>query len=132
MIITDHFIHQDSEPLSGRAQARAFFGRADVIAKLQASGIRDEEALSWVDSLTDREIASLAGKMDQIPAGAQGSYEFDGSIAAIIGVLIYAIFMAIAIYFSRTTENTEKPQHKESSLNSQLPDHPSSLNPGVQ
>jgi hypothetical protein len=77
---------------------------------MQAYGISHEEALSRIDSLTDREIASIAGKMDQIPEVAGGYYELDGSLLAIIGLTIYAIFMAIAIYFSRTMEKEEKPQ----------------------
>ncbi|CAB1078829.1 hypothetical protein D1AOALGA4SA_6552, partial [Olavius algarvensis Delta 1 endosymbiont] len=68
-----------------------------------SSGVRYEEALSRVDSLTDREIAAIAGRLDQIPKGGEGTnYEFDGSLLAIIGLALYAIFMAIAIYFSRT------------------------------
>ncbi len=120
MITTEHVIHRDSEAVSDREQIRAFLGRADVIAHLQANGIRYEEALLWVDSLTDREIALIAGRMGQIPAAAGNNYEFDGSLAAIIGLAIYAIFMAIAIYFSRTTENPEKLQPKESTSNSHL------------
>ena len=105
MITTEYAIHQDSEQLTDRARVKAFLGRADVLAQMQAYGISHEEALSRVDSLTDREIASIAGKMDQIPAAAEdGYYEFDGSLLAIIGVAIFAIFMALAIYFSRTME----------------------------
>ena len=110
MITTEYVIHQDSEQLADRARVRAFLGRADVLAQMQAYGISHEEALSRVDSLTDREIASIAGKMDQIPEVAGGYYEMDGSLLAIIGLTIYAIFMAIAIYFSRTMEKEEKPQ----------------------
>ena len=110
MITTEYAIYQDSEQLSDRARLRAFLGRADVMAQMQAYGISHEEALSRVDSLTDREIASIAGKMDQIPVIAGGTYEFDGSLLAIIGLTIYAIFMAVVIYFSRTMEKEEKPQ----------------------
>ncbi len=111
MIPTEYAIHQDSEQLTDRARVRAFLGRADVMAQMQAYGISHEEALSRVDSLTDREIASIAGKMDQIPAAAEGGYyEFDGSLLAIIGLAVFAIFMALAVYFSRTMEKEEKPQ----------------------
>ena len=110
MITTEYAIHQDSEQLSDRARLRAFLGRADVMAQMQAYGISHEEALSRVDSLTDREIASIAGKMDQIPVGAGGNYEFDGSLLAIIGLLLYTIVFAIVFYFSRTMEPEEKLQ----------------------
>ena len=72
MITTQYTIHQDSEQHSDRARIRAFLGRADVMAQMQAHGIIPEEARSRVDSLTDSEIASIAGKMDRIPAGAGG------------------------------------------------------------
>ena len=110
MITTEYVIHQDSKQLSDRARVKAFLGRADVMAQSQTYGISHAEALSRVDSLTDREIASIAGKLDQIPVGAGGNYEFDGSLLAIIGLAVFAIFMALAVYFSRTMEKEEKPQ----------------------
>ena len=114
MITTEYAIHQDSEQLSDRARLRAFLGRADVKAQLQAYGIGHEEALSRVDSLTEREIAPVAGKMDQIPVIAGGNYEFDGSLLAIIGLLLYTIVFAIVFYFSRTMEPEEQPQSSTS------------------
>lgn len=50
--------------------------------------------------------------MDQIPEVA-GGYELDGSVLSIIGLAIYAIFMALAVYFSRTMETEEKPESKK-------------------
>lgn len=125
MIATEHVSHQVSEPHSDRARMEAFFERADVMGYLKASGVRYEEALSRVASLTDREIAAIAGRLDQIPKGGEGTnYEFDGSLLAIIGLALYAIFMAIAIYFSRTMDGKEKfPQEKNSS-NKQSPERP--------
>ena len=108
MIDTEYVIHPDSEQISDRVRVIAFLRRADVVAQMQAYGISREEALSRIDSLTDREIASIAGKMDQAPQAAGGRYELDGSLLAIIGLAIYAIFMAIAVYFSRTMETDEK------------------------
>ena len=80
------------------------------MAQLQAYGISPEEALSRVDSLTDIEIASIAAKLDQIPAGAGGNYTLDGSVLAIIGLLLYAIVFAIVFYFSRAEAKEEKSQ----------------------
>ncbi len=109
MIGTESVLRPDSERISDRDRVRAFLRRADVMAQMQAYGISRVEALSRIDSLTDREIASIAGRMDQIPEAAGGNYEMDGSLLAIIGLTIYAIFMAIAIYFSRTMETEDKP-----------------------
>jgi hypothetical protein len=100
MTNTQDVIHQDSEPVSARARVRAFLGRADVMAQMQAYGINPTEALLRVDSLTDYEIASIAGKMDRIPAGAGDAYTMDGSLLMFIGMALYAIIAAIVIYFS--------------------------------
>jgi hypothetical protein len=109
MVTTEYVIHQDSELLSERARVRGFLARADVMAQIQAYGISPEEALSRVDSLTDHEIALIADKIKDIPAGAGGNYTLDGSIFAIIGIAIYAIVAAIVIYFGFTDEKEEKP-----------------------
>ena len=109
MINTQHTVHQDSEQLSARARVKAFLGKADVMAQMQAHGISPTEALSRVDSLTDYEIASIVGKMDQIPAGAGDGYSLDGSLLMFIGMAIYAIIIAIVVYFSSTSEKEEKP-----------------------
>ena len=120
MISTDSAIDQNSEPFYDRVRVKAFLARTDVLAHLQAYGISYGEALSRVDSLTDREIVAIAGKMDQYTAFA-GSYEMDGSPMAIIGLLLYTIFFIIVFYFSRskvkeelqqpsTVETEEKPE----------------------
>jgi hypothetical protein len=112
MVTTEYVIHQDSEPFSDRARVSAFFARADVMVQMQAHGISSEEALSRVDNLTDSEIASLAGKMDDIPAGAGSNgnfYTLDGSLVSFIGIAIYAIIAAIVLYFGFTDEKEEKP-----------------------
>jgi hypothetical protein len=109
MINTQYVIHQDSEQLYARAKVKAFLLRADVMAQMQAYGINPTEALSRVDSLTDCEIASIAGKMDQIPAGAGDNYTMDGRLLMFIGMAIYAIIAAIVIYFSSNSDKEEKP-----------------------
>jgi hypothetical protein len=109
MINTQSAIHQDSEQISARARVRAFLGRADVTAQMQAYGISPTEALSRVESLTDCEIAAIAGKMDRIPAGSGGTYSLDGGLLMFIGMALYAIIAAIIIYFSFHQDKEEKP-----------------------
>ena len=109
MITTEYFIHQDSKQLSERARVEAFLKRSDVMAQMQAHGISQEEALSRVDSLTDSEIALISGKLDQIPAGAEAVYSADGSLFFFVGVALYAIFMAIVLWFSFSDEEDKKP-----------------------
>ena len=109
MIGTESVLRPNSERISDRDRVRAFLRRAEVMAQMQAYGISHVEALARIDNLTDREIASIAGQLDQMPEVAGGYYEMDGSLLAIIGLTIYAIFMALAIYFSRTMETENKP-----------------------
>lgn len=110
MMSTQYAIPQCAEELSARARVKAFIGRADVMAQMQASGISPKEALSRVDSLTDCEIASIADMMDRLPAGAGGTYSLDGSLFMFIGMALYAIIAAILIYFSFSGDREEKPQ----------------------
>lgn len=110
MIGTQYIVRQDSEQVSARARIKAFLGRADVIAQMEAHGISPTEARSRVESLTDSEIASIAGKMDRISSGAGGAYTLDGSLLMFIGMALYAIIAAIVIYFSYHQDKEEKPQ----------------------
>jgi hypothetical protein len=109
MITTEYAVDQDSDQLSDRTRVKAFLGKTDVMAQLQTYGISHAEALSRVDSLTDREIAALAGKMDQ-NASMAGGYEFDGSLLAIVGLLLYTILFFIVFYYSRAIANEEESQ----------------------
>ena len=77
------------------------------MAQMQTFGISHKEALSRAASLTDSEIASLADKMDQIPAGAGGNNS-DTSLS-LLGLAIYAIIAAIVLFFAFADEKEEKP-----------------------
>ena len=109
MVTTECIIDKASEPLSDRGRIKAFLARADAMAHLQAYGISPEEALSRVDSLTDSEITTLAGRMDQATAVA-GGYEMGGGALWIVGLLMYTIVFLIVFYFSRAKmkEDLEK------------------------
>jgi hypothetical protein len=69
-----------------RAKINAAFDRADVQAEMQKMGITPEEARARVASLTDAETASIAHRVDAIPAGGDG----------IVGGLIF-IFVLLLI-----------------------------------
>jgi hypothetical protein len=107
MITTEYVIHQESKKLSDRVRVSAFLRRADVITQMQAFGISREEAQSRAGSLTDNEIASLAGKIDQIQAGAGGNNS-DTSLS-LLGLALYAIVAAIVLFFAFFDEKEEKP-----------------------
>jgi hypothetical protein len=52
-----------------RARLHDVFNREDVKAQLIARGVDPAQVQARVDSLTDQEVQSLAGKLDQVPAG---------------------------------------------------------------
>lgn len=54
---------------TNRAQVTTFLSRADVRKGLQDQGIDIEAAQSRVDAMSDAEVAELAGRVDQAPAG---------------------------------------------------------------
>ena len=109
MITTEEALVQLTEPLSDRERVKAMFARADVIAQLQAYGISYEEAQARVDSLTDREIAVIAGNLDQLASKA-GGYEMGSGALWVVGLLMYVIVFLIVFYFSRAKmkEDLEK------------------------
>lgn len=69
-----------------RAKIAATFARADVQAELQKMGISTEEANARVAALTDAETASIAHRVDSMPAGGDG----------IVGALIF-IFVLLLV-----------------------------------
>ena len=64
---------------------------------MQSYGISSEEALARVDSLTDQEIALIAGKLDQLPAG--GAATLGAALIAVTWPYILAAGIIIAVIF---------------------------------
>lgn len=71
-----------------RATVAGFIDRDDVAAQLQAFGISPQAAKERVSSLTDAEVAGLAGRIDTQPAGAVGGLLLIGVCLALIWYLI--------------------------------------------
>jgi hypothetical protein len=67
-----------------RAQVSAFFTRADVRSALEQQGVKPEAALERVNTMTDAEVAQLAGRIDQAPAGGD-----------IVGVLLFVFILLL-------------------------------------
>lgn len=119
MVPTEDVINQELKA-DYRVPIKALLSRKDVIVQLQSYGISSEEALTTVDSLTDQEIALIAGRIDQLPAGGApaGGTVWDfgagaGIIAyyAIIAAFIIAITIAIIAY--ALDEGPNKPTYRE-------------------
>ena len=52
-----------------RERLRSLFERADVREQMLARGVDASSAQARIDALTDSEVASIAGKLDSLPAG---------------------------------------------------------------
>lgn len=52
-----------------RARVRAFMERGEVRKRLEALGVDPDEAAARAETLSDAEIALIAGKLDKLPAG---------------------------------------------------------------
>lgn len=72
-----------------RAKIAAAFQRADVQAELQKMGIGGEEAQARVAAMTDAEAASVAQRIDSLPAGG------DGIVGAIIFIFVLLLITDI-------------------------------------
>ena len=52
-----------------RNQVKSFLDRDDVLTRLQELGVDPAAARARVDALNGDEVAALAGRIDQLPAG---------------------------------------------------------------
>lgn len=69
-----------------RERIRVFLQRDDVRQALSQQGVNADEALSRVGAMTNDEVALVAGKIDQLPAGG----------SSVIGALVF-IFIVLLI-----------------------------------
>lgn len=72
MIGTDQ-VASALSPQSERMQIQSVLSRADVAGALQAMGVDVSTAKERVAALTDDEARALAGKLHNVPAGADGN-----------------------------------------------------------
>jgi hypothetical protein len=68
-----------------RERLRDVFNRDDVKAQLIARGVDPAQVQARVDSLTDEEVQSLSGKINQLPAGGDS---FLGALVFVFIVLL--------------------------------------------
>lgn len=84
MIGTEQFVGSTSQ--ADRAAVLSLISRSDVASQLQSLGLDQATAKDRVAAMTDQEVRSLAGNLNGLPAGADGT----GLVVLIlIGVLIW-------------------------------------------
>lgn len=69
-----------------RDKIAAALNRPEVISELEKQGVNADEARACVAALTDAEAASIAGKIDSLPAGGD----------SILGALVF-IFVLLLV-----------------------------------
>lgn len=85
MIGTDSVVSAAQAQVA-RATVLSQLSRADVAGQLQSLGITAQAATDRVAALTDTEVAKLAGQIDSLPAGADGTALV---LLVLLGVLIW-------------------------------------------
>ena len=70
MIGTDQLVAGSSQ--ADRSALLGFVSRSDVAGQLQSFGLDPASAKDRVAAMTDEEVRTLAGRIDALPAGANG------------------------------------------------------------
>lgn len=85
MIGTDSVVSAAQAQVA-RATVLSQLSRADVAGQLQSLGLTAQAATDRVAALTDTEVTKLAGQIDSLPAGADGTALV---LLVLLGVLIW-------------------------------------------
>ena len=88
MVSTDEVLKQNIQNLD-RERLTILLDRSEVQKQLEAWGVKSEEAKAWIDSLTDREIADIVARIDQMPAGGS-------SLGILVGGALLVFFVLLA------------------------------------
>ena len=68
-----------------RDRVKSFLDRAEVRERMQALGVIPQAARDRVDALSDEEVAALATRIDQLPAG--------GSDVLIVALIVFLVLL---------------------------------------
>ena len=71
MIGTDQAVAATAAQLD-RGVVLNFLSRSETVGELQALGLSPQDAMERVAAMTDAEVSTLAGKVNALPAGADG------------------------------------------------------------
>jgi hypothetical protein len=91
---------------AARTTVNAFIDRAEVAARLQSLGVSPQAAKERVAGLTDAEAASLAARIDQLPAGAWAG-------AGLGLILVFAFLLWRFVYSDEAQAAAKEPAKKE-------------------
>ena len=77
-------IHAAGNASQDRARVAAALERPDVVRQLETMGVSPADAKARVAALSDEEVATLAGKVDSLPAGGD-----------VLGVLLFVFVLLL-------------------------------------
>lgn len=97
IVSTDEAISQQAAS-ANRDKVEAFLARDDVRRALEAQGVNGVAAADRVKAMSDAEVAQLAGRVDQAPAGG----EILGILLTIFIVLLVTDIMGLTKVFPFT------------------------------
>lgn len=83
---------------SPRQKLLGYLQREDVRAGLEQNGVTAAEAKARVDAMSDDEVASVAGKIDTLPAGG----DFIGALVFVFVLLLITDILGFTKAFSFT------------------------------
>ena len=119
MVSTESVIAPAAGMETVRARVRAFLDREDVRAQIEAYGIDADEAAARIDTLTDREIALIAGRLDELPAAGYTdpgvAAGFFLAVAVVAVAIILLIFLAIGKGIAWALEDPDQEPSEEPS-----------------
>ncbi|HXJ10066.1 MAG TPA: PA2779 family protein [Burkholderiales bacterium] len=81
-----------STPSPERARVQSLIERPEVAAELQKFGLTADQAKERVNAMSEAEVASLSGKLEQLPAG--GALSNQDLLLIIIVVLLVIVLVA--------------------------------------
>jgi hypothetical protein len=87
-IVPTHEIAAHEGIEAQREKVREFMAREEVADKLVELGVAPELAKKRAEALTDEEVMTIAGKVDQLPAGARS---WSGTEVLLIVIIILLI-----------------------------------------
>jgi hypothetical protein len=99
LVSTEHALARSPGADAQRDRLRALFSRADVRRELLALGVDPDAAARRVALLSDAEVADVAGRLEELPAGGSDLVAVLVIIAVVFIVLIFTDAVGITDLF---------------------------------
>ena len=97
-MVTTYDVAAASQTESPRQKLQRYLEREDVRAGLERNGVTADAAKARVAALSDDEVASVAGRIDALPAGG----EFIGALVFVFVLLLITDILGFTKVYSFT------------------------------